>query len=107
VDAQAIACPHCRYTLKAHGHPGIPLYRSDGKEYLCQTCIYDADDTCNYPQRPYARECTLYTNVQPGELIKSVTISPNRAVVLWFRRNAIWCIVLGLIAISLLLALAG
>jgi len=60
VDARAIACAHCKTPLKAFGHPGIPLYRSQPEEFLCTTCIYHEDDTCNYPQRPFAKECTLY-----------------------------------------------
>jgi hypothetical protein len=49
--------------LKAHGHPGIHLYRAEGETYLCRTCAYEADDSCTYPQRPYAKECTLYWDV--------------------------------------------
>ncbi len=60
VDPQAVECPYCKEKLKAFGHPGIPLYRSQDTEYLCSTCIYHEDDSCTFPQRPYARECTLY-----------------------------------------------
>jgi uncharacterized Zn-finger protein len=63
VDSQAITCPHCRTQLKAFGHPGIPLHRAKQGEYLCKTCSYEADNSCTYPQRPYARECTLYDNL--------------------------------------------
>lgn len=63
VDDRAIACPHCKITLKAFGHPGIPLNRATGNEYLCTTCLYHADDTCNFPQRPHAQECTLYRDI--------------------------------------------
>ncbi|NJL90883.1 MAG: zinc ribbon domain-containing protein [Coleofasciculaceae cyanobacterium SM2_1_6] len=60
IDSQAVICPHCRTPLKAYGHPGIPLHRSTKGTYLCDSCTYHADDSCNYPQRPYAQECTLY-----------------------------------------------
>jgi hypothetical protein len=68
VDSQAISCPYCRTTLKAYGHPGIPLHRATGDGYLCDTCTYHADDTCNFPQRPYAKDCTLYQNIEETKL---------------------------------------
>jgi hypothetical protein len=102
VDARAIACPYCRTALKAHGHPGIPLYRSTGEEFLCATCTYHEDDTCNYPQRPYARECTLYQNhLQP-----IMPHQPKRHLSEgWLRRNATWLVLAGIIVVSLVLAL--
>lgn len=103
VDAQAIVCPHCRTPLKAFGHPGIPLYRAEGEAYLCKTCAYDADDSCNFPQRPYARECTLYRDLnQPNPLV------PRRAIGTqgWLRRNAAWIVLVGLLVISVLVALS-
>ncbi|HEY9846731.1 MAG TPA: hypothetical protein V6D03_11105, partial [Candidatus Caenarcaniphilales bacterium] len=62
VPTPAIACPHCRTLLKAHGHPGIPLHRALGEAPLCQSCLYHFDDSCTFPQRPEARACTLYRN---------------------------------------------
>ncbi|MBD2180682.1 zinc ribbon domain-containing protein [Planktothrix sp. FACHB-1355] len=75
VPTQAVTCPHCREILKAYGHPGIPLHRATGDEYLCTSCTYHTDDTCNYPQRPFARECTLYDNNLEPE--PQVSIPPN------------------------------
>lgn len=60
VDSQAIICPHCNNPLKAFGHPGIPLYQAEDDRYLCDRCTYHWDDTCNFPQRPYAKKCTLF-----------------------------------------------
>lgn len=60
INNQVITCPHCRITLKAYGHPGIPLHRSVGNEYLCESCVYHLDDSCNFPKRPDAKDCTLY-----------------------------------------------
>lgn len=104
VDAQALACPTCRLTLKAHGHPGIDLFRAEGEEYLCQSCTYHEDDTCNFPQRPYARECTLYRN-RSAEA--TIAYKPSRQFALksWLRRNTTLLIIVGLILISLLIAL--
>ncbi len=67
VDSQAITCPNCRIVLKAYGHPGIPLHRAPGKEYLCDTCTYHSDNTCNFPQRPYAKECILYQDLAQSQ----------------------------------------
>jgi C4-type Zn-finger protein len=107
VDAQAIACPYCRTALKAYGHPGIPLYQASGDEYLCQTCTYHEDDTCNFPQRPYAKECTLYHDRSQQLVVKSHTPSWQYSLGLWVKRNAGWLVLLGLVAISLLIALSG
>lgn len=60
VDSQAVICPHCKNTLKAFGHPGIPLYQSRDDSFLCDRCSYHLDDTCNFPKRPYAKSCTLF-----------------------------------------------
>jgi len=55
-----MVCPHCRATLKAFGHPGIPLYQAEGAVSLCDRCSYHADDSCTFPQRPHAKTCTLF-----------------------------------------------
>lgn len=107
VDSQAIACPYCRTALKAHGHPGIPLYRAEGETYLCETCAYHHDDTCNFPQRPYAKECTLYQDhLQPV-----VTVQQRRStwqtLPLSLKRNEGWLILAGLVIVSLLIALSS
>jgi len=64
INSQAVICPHCRSPLKAYGHPGITLHRSPPGTYLCDTCTYHADDSCTYPQYPYAQECTLYDDLE-------------------------------------------
>ncbi|MGK7923111.1 MAG: ATP-binding protein [Trichodesmium sp.] len=38
------------------------LHKGAGKESLCQSCIYDAYDSCNVSERPLVNECTLYEN---------------------------------------------
>lgn len=60
IDSQVLECPYCHERLKAFGHPGIPLHRATETEFLCDRCIYHDDDTCNFPQRPYAKTCTLF-----------------------------------------------
>jgi hypothetical protein len=64
VDSQALRCPYCANILKAYGHPGMTLHQAVTGEFLCQTCLYHGDDSCNFPQRPYATSCTLYKNSQ-------------------------------------------
>ncbi|EAW38921.1 hypothetical protein [Lyngbya sp. PCC 8106] len=107
VDSQALACPHCKFQLKAFGHPGIPLHRATQETYLCSSCLYHEDDTCNFPQRPYAKECTLYHDrsepILPPPPVKS---SPQGlgAIKYWVKNNGVWLVLLGLLAVSLLLS---
>ncbi|NJR64353.1 MAG: zinc ribbon domain-containing protein [Leptolyngbyaceae cyanobacterium CRU_2_3] len=104
VDAQAITCPYCRTALKAYGHPGMPLYQAKGEEFLCETCIYHEDNTCNYPQRPYAKECILYQNRLQQNL--KVSYKPGSSSLSgWLRRNSTWLVLVGLVVISLVIAL--
>lgn len=106
VDAQAVTCPYCRTALKAYGHPGIPLYRASRGDYLCDSCTYHEDDSCNFPQRPYAKECTLYHDrSQPLTLPSSSKTGGSYTLSTWIRRHASWIVVLGLVLISLLIAL--
>lgn len=101
VDTQAISCPHCRCQLKAHGHPGIPLYRAGEAEFLCPTCRYQADDTCNFPQRPYAKECTMYRSDQGPATSQARAYKPRRPWTHYFG----WLVLIALVAIAILLAL--
>lgn len=105
VEAQAIVCPYCRTSLKAFGHPGIPLHRAIGESFLCDTCTYHQDDTCNFPQRPYARECTLYQQVGLA-VVKPYTPSLLNRGQGWLKRNAAWIVLVGLVVVSLVLALS-
>lgn len=103
VESRAIECPTCRLTLKAHGHPGMTLHRAIGETYLCQTCTYDADDTCNFPKRPYAQECTLYHN--SSKPVAPPVYKPALFSATWFRRYSVWLALGGLLAISIAIAL--
>lgn len=108
VDVQAIACPYCHTVLKAHGHPGITLYRATGSEYLCETCTYHEDDTCNYPQRPYAKECTLYNDrLKPVAAAEPYSIKRSYAFKLWLNRNTGWLLLVGLLVVSVAVVLSG
>jgi len=60
IAQEVVICPHCRKELKAFGHQGIPLHYAAQETYLCDRCLYHRDDSCNFPQRPYAKTCTLY-----------------------------------------------
>jgi hypothetical protein len=104
VARQALTCPHCGNPLKAHGHPGIPLHQAPGNEPLCLTCIYHADDSCNYPKRPEAMDCTLYTN----QVVPTTSPSYTSGFMLrgWLRRNMGLLTLVGLIGLSLAIALA-
>ena len=105
IDAQAVICPHCQTPLKAFGHPGIPLHRATKDNYLCDSCTYHQDDTCTFPQRPYAKTCTLYQDASLP--LEELNPSQNgiSAITTWCRRNKGLLFLLGLLAISLMLAL--
>ncbi|MGK7923110.1 MAG: zinc ribbon domain-containing protein [Trichodesmium sp.] len=108
VNSQAIACPYCQAPLKAFGHPGIPLYQSEGEEHLCNKCIYHLDDTCNFPKRPYAKNCTLFHDQSEPLVPLTHRISDHsswfKIIKVWFSRNTVWWILLSLIFISLIIS---
>ncbi len=94
--------------LKAYGHPGIPLHRASGKEYLCDICTYHDDDTCNFPQRPYAKECTLYQNIEESKLqYQQLRYTNSRSAIVrsWVKRNQTLLLLLALLLVCLLIAL--
>lgn len=100
VDSQALKCPKCNNILKAYGHPGIPLYQSEDSSSLCDRCSYDRDDSCNFPQRPYAKSCTLFSDVSHplvAEPIIPASTQGWRGFKNWLYRNR------GIIAIALLI----
>jgi hypothetical protein len=106
VASQAIVCPHCQMKLKAFGHPGMTLYRATGQESLCETCLYHEDDSCNFPQRPDAKECTLYTDRTKPLVSSSANPYPTHAGYShWLKRNLVWVALLGLILLSVLLTI--
>jgi hypothetical protein len=104
VDSQAIACPYCRMPLTAHGHPGMKLFRAEGDQPLCLTCRYHDDDTCNFPKRPTAMDCTLYQNHE-APIQASLGYSPRFRLSTWLRRNFGWIALLGLILLSVAITL--
>ena len=105
VESAAIQCPQCRLVLKAHGHPGIPLYRAEGDTALCDTCTYHLDDTCTFPQRPHAQTCTLYQNVAQDPKADRPVYSPGQQMRLWLNRRAGLIALVALIGISFLIVL--
>jgi hypothetical protein len=105
VETQAISCPYCRTVLKAHGHPGIPLYRATGSEPLCLTCAYHEDDTCTFPQRPDATDCTMYRDRNWQQALAPPRHSTGFSIQNWLKRNLVWLALIGLILLSLLLTL--
>lgn len=105
VDAQAIACPYCKNPLKAFGHPGIPLHQTS-EGYLCETCLYHHDETCNFPKRPYAKECTLYTDASSPVVEPDLPTPPVTTTLRWWmKRNSTLLLFAGLILISVAIAL--
>lgn len=108
VNPQAVNCPHCGNQLKAFGHPGIPLYQATEESFLCPQCLYDEDDTCNYPQRPYAKSCTLFHDKSLPLVEESSFSSHNNAfkkIQAWLNHHRGLVILCVLIMISMILAL--
>ena len=106
VNSQAVTCPFCGTQLKAYGHPGIPLHRAEGNESLCDTCTYHLDDTCNYPKRPHAKECTLYQNEEERNLElqqKNQKPSLNVSINNWIRHNQGLLLIFALLLICFLI----
>lgn len=109
IDSQALTCPYCRTALKAYGHPGIPLHRANKNEYLCDSCTYHADNTCNFPQRPYAKDCTLYQNLAERKSQLEQQRAANslaETVNTWIKRNQALLLILGLLFICLFIAIS-
>ncbi len=108
INSNAIACPHCGMTFKAYGHPGITLHRTMGEEYLCDSCTYHTDDSCNFPQRPHAKECTLYDDISRSQLEAQQIYTPRYSLIqslkLWCQRNPTLLGLLVLVTVSFLLA---
>lgn len=109
ISNQSITCPHCGAILKAYGHPGITLHRATGDTPLCESCTYHADDTCTFPKRPHAKECTLYDDMNQRQLGKErlSTLRPDlvKSIRFWCQRNAGLLGLLGVVAVSILLTL--
>ncbi len=94
--------------LKAYGHPGMPLHQAE-EGVLCATCIYHADDTCTYPQRPHAKTCMLYHDVsQPlVEEFDARAFQPRgwAGLKAWGRRHRGWLLLGSILVLSLGVAL--
>jgi hypothetical protein len=95
--------------LKAYGHPGIPLYQASGSDFLCDRCTYHEDDTCNYPQRPYAQSCIMFHDkAKPLVEEKSSRYFTHKgfgSVSAWCRRNQGLLLLIGLVIVSVAIAL--
>ena len=93
--------------LKAYGHPGITLHRAVGDIPLCDSCTYHADDSCNFPQRPLAQECTLYDDMNQRQLARESVHNTRPDLIttlrLCFQQNPTLVGLLGLAAVSVLL----
>lgn len=111
IDESALRCPHCYATLKAYGHPGIPLYQAAEATFLCNSCLYHEDDSCTYPQRPRAQTCTMYcdrSQPPPGSVNSTAYPSPSGLARLrfWCIRHRGALILLAIVLVSLWIALS-
>jgi hypothetical protein len=83
----------------------MTLHRTEGDEALCATCLYDTDDTCNFPQRPTATTCTLYRSVKPAEDLALPDPSFGQQINFWLRSHPGLMALGGLLLLSLVLVL--
>jgi hypothetical protein len=107
IDSEEIYCPYCNQELKAFGHPGMTLYQATNTEYLCESCVYHQDDTCDYPKRPYAKTCILYQD-QAAPLSSKpfkYQLTIQQRIKGWCQNNQGLLVLMSLIAISLILTL--
>ncbi|WP_204104174.1 MULTISPECIES: zinc ribbon domain-containing protein [Spirulina sp. CCY15215] len=105
VTSEAIKCPHCGVILKAYGHQGIPLHQVQGEASLCDRCLYHEDDTCTYPQRPYAKTCIMYCDRASWQEDIVPPLQGRKALQFWCRQNRGLLLFLGVILVSLFVAL--
>jgi hypothetical protein len=103
VTADALKCPHCGIILKAYGHQGIPLHQAERDSYLCDRCVYHEDDSCNFPQRPYAKTCTMYCDRDSFQEDIVPPLTGAKALRSWCRNNRGLLLLLGVILLSVLL----
>lgn len=108
LPTETLKCPRCKKPLTAYGHPGIPLHYAEDQEYLCDRCLYHQDDTCTFPQRPYAKTCTLYQDEEVSIDTEISSASSRRSLSNWrnyYYRHRVLIWVVFLIAVSVILAL--
>lgn len=105
---QATTCPHCGLVLSAYGHPGLTIQRSLDGTPLCETCVYHWDDSCTFPHRPTALDCTLYRDrfaPEPEPIVLGQNRSPGDQVRRFVRNHRAVLIIAALFLAALLLRL--
>lgn len=107
ISTEMVSCASCGKPLKAFGHPGIPLHYAKDTEYLCDRCLYHQDDTCTFPQRPYAKSCTLYHDLSQPSVAGCVVNKPSFSWKFWLQKYSAWLLFLALLLLSLLLTLTA
>ena len=84
----------------------MSLNRTKDNRVLCNTCFYDADNSCIFPKRPHATSCTLYQNAeQKTEGPTGIERKPLYPVPWWQKINQLWLALGILIAVSMLIAI--
>ncbi|EDX86044.1 hypothetical protein S7335_3747 [Synechococcus sp. PCC 7335] len=69
---------------------------------MCDTCAYEADDTCNFPKRPTAKTCTLYQDINaPSE----ISVKDLYSVPWWQKINRFWAGMIVLVVVSVIITL--
>jgi hypothetical protein len=103
VTPETVTCPSCGLVLKAYGHPGLHIYRSQPGTFLCETCAYHADDTCDIVKRPFVQDCTLYQDIHespvPEEPARPATPALNARIYFWLEQNPVFILLIIVLAI--------
>ncbi|KKJ00649.1 hypothetical protein [Prochlorothrix hollandica] len=112
ISSDVPTCPHCGVTLVAYGHPGLVIQRSRDGTPLCDTCVYHRDDSCTFPHRPTAQDCTLYRDVSSPEpdlppRSRRVHLSTGQRLSRWAQNHRGAVILVALVLGALLLQLLG
>lgn len=100
-QATDIKCKTCGAELKAFGHQGIELHRTIDGQPLCLTCVYHADDSCDYDKRPFATECTMYRDV--NRQVESIRRPGARQSDTGHQKIIIVAVILGLILLAIVM----
>ncbi len=87
----------------------MPLYRTTDGTVLCDRCVYDEDNTCNFPQRPHAQSCTMFRDRTLS--LREIEVKVNRrgglgGIQNWIQRYRGAIALTIIIAVALLLALS-
>jgi hypothetical protein len=76
---------------------------------LCECCLYHRDNSCTYPQRPHAKSCILFHDIERPLTVEKADYKPQwqafRGIRMRCYYHRRWAIVAVLIGISIAITL--